>query len=556
MGGGAVVPAPVTVRVKFGGEAEHTAVTVPSPASPASVCAAVLAARADVRKMLADTYVGFELALCDPESGRPMDPATAGPIAPDAQLEITLTKAYAVRAFAPVRKYVVGRFLGTKPPKFKAGKAAGVDWQLCREKSAFGGAHPTLKLTNGGKQRAVFNGIREGGALSNFYLLMMQANTTDVCAIPMEQWYNFRPTAPRKVLTLEEAEERMESRARNVNTTGTRIDALSRAEDEDDGLSDGDAGSDLRAGDSDDDDDDNDYDSKAKRRKKRAKKEEEESDVKAASGDAPEEAAPGARGMTKAEGDDWEHDEGASDDEGAGEADELELEEPPPPPPPTAGFADSDDEGVDAEGDELGEEGKKLRRLVGRQEDEEGGGISDDSDDDDEFVDPDQEELHPFLLQQRDKMQAQATAAAATAQRQATEEVERRREMERRRAQIGLAANAPGAATKSEPVAAGTKRSRSEDFDAPPGAKAAKMGRASSHSDVKPEPGAESDARPIEAALRDMLRRGKHTTKDVTKALRKRGLLNTDADKSELKETISRIARIRKEGNVGYVVLL
>ena len=122
MGGGAVVPAPVTVRVKFGGEAEHTAVTVPSPASPASVCAAVLAARADVRKMLADTYVGFELALCDPESGRPMDPATAGPIAPDAQLEITLTKAYAVRAFAPVRKYVVGRFLGTKPPKFKAGK--------------------------------------------------------------------------------------------------------------------------------------------------------------------------------------------------------------------------------------------------------------------------------------------------------------------------------------------------------------------------------------------------------------------------------------------------
>ena len=53
-----------------------------------------------------------------------------------------------------------------------------------------------------------------------------------------------------------------------------------------------------------------------------------------------------------------------------------------------------------------------------------------------------------------------------------------------------------------------------------------------------------------------MLRRGKHTTKDVTKALRKRGLLNTDADKSELKETISRIARIRKGGSVGYVVLL
>ena len=36
---------------------------------------------------------------------------------------------------------------------------------------------------------------------------MMQANTTDVCAIPMERWYNFRPDAPRRVLSLEEAEE-------------------------------------------------------------------------------------------------------------------------------------------------------------------------------------------------------------------------------------------------------------------------------------------------------------------------------------------------------------
>ena len=54
-----------------------------------------------------------------------------------------------------------------------------------------------------------------------------------------------------------------------------------------------------------------------------------------------------------------------------------------------------------------------MRRLLGKQEDEEGGGISDDSDDDDEFVDPDQEELHPFLLQRRDKMQAAQAATAS-----------------------------------------------------------------------------------------------------------------------------------------------
>ena len=60
----------------------------------------------------------------------------------------------------------------------------------------------------------------------------------------------------------------------------------------------------------------------------------------------------------------------------------------------------------------------------------------------------------------------------------------------------------------------------------------------------------------IRDRLRDVLRRGgKPTTKDVTKALRKRGLLDTDADKSELKATIARVARIRKEGNKSFVVL-
>ena len=65
-----------------------------------------------------------------------------------------------------------------------------------------------------------------------------------------------------------------------------------------------------------------------------------------------------------------------------------------------------------------------------------------------------------------------------------------------------------------------------------------------------------SGARPIEAALRELLRKGgKVTTKDVTKHLRKKGLLSSEDDKKELKETMSSIARIRKEGNVAYVVL-
>jgi transcription initiation factor TFIIF subunit alpha len=72
------------------------------------------------------------------------------------------------------------------------------------------------------------------------------------------------------------------------------------------------------------------------------------------------------------------------------------------------------------------------------------GGISDDEDSDSEFVDPDQEELHPFLLQQRNKAeqaQVQKAQAAARAAQQA-------------------AAAAAAAVVKTEPVAAGVKRPR------------------------------------------------------------------------------------------------
>lgn len=68
---GAVVPAPVAVHFKFGGEAAHATVSVPPPATPEAVCAAILEARKDVAAMLKDAYAGFELAVCDAAGGRP-----------------------------------------------------------------------------------------------------------------------------------------------------------------------------------------------------------------------------------------------------------------------------------------------------------------------------------------------------------------------------------------------------------------------------------------------------------------------------------------------------
>ena len=272
-----------TVHVKFPSEAAHAPVTVPAPATPAGVCAAVLAARPDLGKLLdaKGQYAGFELSLVDPKTGRPMDPGVDDAIPNDAKMELVLSKGYAVRAFAPVRKYVVGRFSGEKPPKFKSGRATAVEWQLCRQRSDMttsAGREPNLQLVSESKKggRVQFNGSRESGSLGNFFLLMMQANTTDVCAIPMEQWYNFRPVANRRVISLEEAEERLEARGRHTTSTSQWLEKAAGLKGgnggdlEDDALSDSDDADRFKtqAGDTESDDDDNEYDKKKKRRKK------------------------------------------------------------------------------------------------------------------------------------------------------------------------------------------------------------------------------------------------------------------------------------------------
>lgn len=537
-----------TVHVKFPSEATHATVTVPSPATPAGVCAAVLAARPDLGKMLdaKGQYAGFELSLVDPKTGRPMNPDDADAVPHDAKMELVLSKGYAVRAFAPVRKYVVGRFSGERPPKFKSGRATAVEWQLCRQRSDVTGREPNLQLVSESKKggRVQFNGARESAGLGNFFLLMMQASTTDVCAIPMEQWYNFRPVANRRVMSLEEAEERLEARGRHTTSTSQWLEKVTKGtmDDDDDGLSDSDDVDRFKtqAGDSSDEDDEN--DGKKKKKKKKAgtiKQEPEEEDVKAGNdvGDAP-----GARGIVKAEGDDWEHDAGASDDEVAGEGmgDEIEMvDADDAKPPPKTGVGPNDDD--EDEDEDLDAEGAKLKRLLGREEEAataaELGGFSDDDDSDSEFVDPDQEELHPFLLQQRNKAeQAQIQKAQAAAQ------------AAQRAAQAAAQAAAAAVVVKPEPVAAGVKRARDDDDANAAAAPAAKA--------IKTEAGAGAAMRPIEAALRAILRgASKVTTKDVTKQLRKKGLLGTDEDKEELKSTIGRVAKINKEGAASYVVL-
>ena len=74
--GGAVVPAPVRVRFKFGSESSYGEASVPPPATRRSVCAAVLAARSDVRALLAGDYAGFESRSRTPSPGARSTPRT------------------------------------------------------------------------------------------------------------------------------------------------------------------------------------------------------------------------------------------------------------------------------------------------------------------------------------------------------------------------------------------------------------------------------------------------------------------------------------------------
>ena len=159
-----------TVHVKFPSEATHATVTVPSPATPAGARRGPRRAprsRQDARRQGAVRRV--RAVARGPEDRAPDEPARDADAVPhDAKMELVLSKGYAVRAFAPVRKYVVGRFSGERPPKFKSGRATAVEWQLCRQRSDVTGREPNLQLVSESKKggRVQFNGARESARAS------------------------------------------------------------------------------------------------------------------------------------------------------------------------------------------------------------------------------------------------------------------------------------------------------------------------------------------------------------------------------------------------------
>ena len=501
-----------TIHVRFPSEpAPGTAIVDARTARDA--CARLRAARPDVRALEASAAYGdYALTLSKAHDGG--DDGRRGAIealADDAEMidgahyVAHLVKEYALRALTPARKHVVGRFKGQRAPTFESGENAPVEWQMRHSKSDVHGAMMTL--SGGKKPRATYTGTRDGQS-AQYYVLMQQRDA--VVALPCEEWYTFSQNVQRRVFTLEEAEARMEAGKKAVGDAWGRMDRSAEAAGYSDDESDGDRG----GGQKDESSDDEDDTFKKKKTKKKstipgAVDSDDEDDKKKSKVNKDEEG-----------GEDWEHDAEWDDDE-----DEVAIpegEDAPKEPGKIAG--DSDNE------EELGKDGLAVKKLLGKQEKLENGEFSDDDSDSDleEDFDPDKEDIAVnvvgTLIEQSKKLEAEEKSEPSS-----------------------MAATPSPMVKSASTASVGVKRSASAvDIDTP----AAKVAR-------KAEPVVAKQT-PIEAAIVEVVRKNPDSTtvKVITKACRKKGLLNSTAGVEELKAAINTLLKVKKLRDGSQVLVL
>eukprot|EP00898_Chlorokybus_atmophyticus_P003756 jgi/Chlat1/4381/Chrsp29S04613 len=121
---------------------------------------------------------------------------------------LTCAQDYAIKPHAAVkpRQYFMGRF-SAGLPGLKAKKSS--KWRMRPDASASTQASeaPKMWVLEDDTKTRVFKGIKEAGQQATYCLFIMQGE--NFVAIPAGDWYNFRTETNFKVLTLEEAEERM-----------------------------------------------------------------------------------------------------------------------------------------------------------------------------------------------------------------------------------------------------------------------------------------------------------------------------------------------------------
>jgi len=497
-----------SIHIRF--PSEPSPGTQVSASTVADAIASFIRARPDVNALASsEAYKDFTLTLALASTSVNSHGAIDALSNDDAVIDKSsyvafLVKQYALRALTPVRKYVIGRFKGQRPPKFTSGENAPVEWQMRHGKSDVHGS--VMTLSGGKKPRATYTGTRDGQS-AQYYVLMMRKN--DVVALPCEEWYTFSQNVQRRVFTLEEAEARMELGKKAVGEAWGRMDRSAEAA----GYSDDEAEGD-RKGQQDESSEDEGSAFKPKKGKKKS----------AIGGaiDSDDEDEKKKPKMTEDEegGEDWEHDAEWDDDE-----DELAIpegEDAPKEPGKVAG--DSDNE------EELDKEGLAVKKLLGKQEKLENGEFSDDDSDSDleEDFDPDKEDIAVnvvgTLIEQSKKLEAE-------------EKVE-----------PPPMAMTPSPLAKSASMPSiGVKRSASAaDVDT----SAAKVAR-------KIEPPA-SKQTAIEATIVEVVRKNPDSTtiKVITKACRKKGLLNSTAGVEELKSAINALLKVKKLRDGSQVLVL
>ncbi len=286
-----------------------------------------------------------------------------------------------MRAPKQSRRMFVGRFPGGKPGLSAA--ASGTSrWQMARSEDS-----TSLQL-RGGASNATFVGTLEGGQSSSYFLFMLRAEGV-IDALPSGPWFTFRPEVKqRAVLTLEEAEARMKSRAkagesaaswlaRGAGPAAVRATPAAKPDAGDDSDSDSERVRRGGASESESDAEDGDEKGKKKRRRGAAGGAEPDADGDGAAAMPQHNGAP--RDGSPDRGEDWEHEEAMTDDdEAAGVGDQVEEpDEQAVPPPPAAMQAEGEDE-------ELDEAGRAMQRLLKQQrKKDEAGGEEEDVDDDD-----------------------------------------------------------------------------------------------------------------------------------------------------------------------------
>ncbi|XP_050210371.1 transcription initiation factor IIF subunit alpha [Mercurialis annua] len=476
-----------------------------------------------------------------------------------------LIREYNVRASPSSEKnYFIGRFV-TGLPSFSKKRNAENKWSIHKE--GLQGRQLTDALRDKYKNKPwlledetgqyQFHGHLEGSQSATYYLLILQGK--EFVAIPAASWYNFNKVAQYKMLTLEEAEEKMKNRRKTADgyerwmmkAASNGPAAFGEKEKLDDKESGAASGRGRKKTASDDeggkvsDREEEDEDAETSRKNRLGLNRHGGDD----DGEGPRGGDHDMDDDDVEKGDDWEHEEIFTDDDEAVGNDREEQDLEPEIPAPPEIKQDENDEDEENEEGGLSKSGKELKKLLGRS-----GGLDDSDAEDDDSDDSDMEKdanLSPTLGQkQKDAVKEEPvdykpSKTTPSNSAKGTESASKLAKGKRKtNGDDGKTSNGvPQKKVKTE----NDSKSTVKEENVP--AKSSANPEGTSSSSRTGSTGFVTDEE-IRAVL---LQNGPLTTQDLVAKFKSR--LKTREDKEAFTQSLKRISRIQKTNGASYVVL-